>query len=354
MLREGAWLVFCCDNRMSGLGSGHLLPPMRSWLGYTDLWLAAIPSPWTNEMKIKSAKYLGLILVLAAICGILFLTFWERSAGSGFFEKSTRTPIVFYGKVADQNGVPIAGAEITLLPNDSLVSGTRHPRQTKSDAQGLFSVSDMKGMSLGVEVRKAGYYPWKPKNGETGWAANFYYGGSPEMGLHHPDSSAPVVFHLYKVTQIEPLRHIKKSFEMPKDGSPVVVDFGSGTDGVPLKLQFRAWVSDEKKNALRQYDWRFEFKVVEGRLQIRKYQYDFLAPQSGYDAETTGCDMPSNLDPKIWQNEFEGDYFFKFNNGVFGRIYLRMSGFGGHLLDVDAYINPIVGSRALEAEPRRD
>lgn len=71
-----------------------------------------------------------------------------------------RTPIVFYGRVVDENMNPVSDAKIDFGWTDLSPSGSSE-MQTASDNNGSFFLSGVKGKVLTVQVAKSGYYAFK-------------------------------------------------------------------------------------------------------------------------------------------------------------------------------------------------
>src|ERR1051325_9186065 len=135
-------------------------------------------------------------------------------------------PISFYGKVVDENELPITGALVDFTWNNStdLATGQSSHSQAVSDQQGLFSLLNKNGKSLSVTVSKNGYYG-------TGDARirSFEY-GDPSIGIFVPEPAAPVIFHLRKKGSGEPLVTGLKLFGSRVDGSVSYVDLVQATN----------------------------------------------------------------------------------------------------------------------------
>ena len=144
-----------------------------------------------------------------------------------------KQPIDFYGRVVDENNVPVANASVHFEWNDISEKGTSDATAT-SDSNGYFSLVDRRGKRLYVDVGKEGYY-------SSGDARNatFEY-ANPADGLFTPNPNNPVVFHLRKkgvgADLITSEYGVKPYFgvTIPLDGTPVQVDLlerkiGQGT-----------------------------------------------------------------------------------------------------------------------------
>src|SRR5438874_10348983 len=105
-----------------------------------------------------------------------------------------RMPINFFGRVVDEKGQPISGAKIELSWTNLSQAGSSEA-ETKTDAEGYFSLLNKKGRHLQVRVSKDGYYT--PKQQQI----SFDYAAFWEANYHEPDPHNPVLFHLRKKHQ---------------------------------------------------------------------------------------------------------------------------------------------------------
>ncbi len=109
------------------------------------------------------------------------------------------TKINFYGKVLDEQGLPVEGAEVMLHLKRYSTSAPPWFEQIidislKSDKQGRFSITNEKGRDLFVkEVKRKGYEPSLIHH------TKISYNYSPEMdAVFVPDPLTPVVFWMRK------------------------------------------------------------------------------------------------------------------------------------------------------------
>jgi hypothetical protein len=249
-----------------------------------------------------------------------------------------RAPINFYGKVVDENDNLVQGVDIDFSWNN--LSGSPS-RKTNSDAHGLFSLEGEQGKFLSVRVNKDGYYAYKP------FGEGFFYAGENQNFI--PDPNSPVVFHVRKKGEAEPLVRFRKTFHVPKDGTPVVIDLATGTQEVKqTSLKVECWTNDEGKRSGEKYDWKCRISVPGGGLQFYNEEFPFLAPDMGY-IPTDEIDM--TVKPNLsWGAEVERHYFIHTADGKFGRLIFRMIAGGDHFCLIESYWNPS-GSRNLEFDP---
>jgi len=100
------------------------------------------------------------------------------------------TPIIFYGKVVDTQGNPIAGVTASISAADHVWEGSsKYEKITGND--GLFSIATH-GLGLVVNVSKEGYYRMEQSGGVFGYSA------SAGKTNPHPSSSDPAVLSCEK------------------------------------------------------------------------------------------------------------------------------------------------------------
>ncbi len=261
-----------------------------------------------------------------------------------------RTPITFYGRVVDQHGGPVVDARVVLTANDK-VEGRSSEYVRTTDAAGRFSIENIVGLTLLVNVEKEGYKSIPDGKSNFGVSSGFFrYGLSSGSGPHRPDENAPVVFALYKGGALEPLVKIgEKSFGIGRDSVPLTIPL-DGYGG--HAIVFRCWNRElERPPGQRQYDWRLQVDVPDGGLQPRSEAFVFEAPDAGYRQSDT-VDMPASPQSH-WHPIVDRSYFVRFNDETFARVNIAMHAGGDHFLVFESYYNPKPGSRNLESAPEK-
>ncbi len=250
-----------------------------------------------------------------------------------------RTPIEFYGKVVDENNIAIEGAQINFSCNDLSSAGTSYYNGV-SDPSGLFSIGQIKGKLLVVGVSKEGYYTSKRE------ADSFYYAGQNVNFVANPDN--PIVFHLRKKGNADPLVVFENDFLISKDGKAVDVSLTKGKPA-PLgqgDLRVECWTDDQGKKRGEKYDWKCRITVPNGGLVLQSTnEFNFEAPLEGYQPFDE-IKMPTTLE-NGWQRNAEQKYFLKLGNGNYARIKFKMIAGGGHFFHIESFLNP-AGARNLE------
>lgn len=159
----------------------------------------------------------------------------------------TNVPMSVYGKVVDERGRPIEGARVEVVKQETsffntmfegtiLQLGSRTPRTRfvlRTDAQGRFSLTDVRGWSLGVaEIKVPGR--WRLRDTATNVGDKFKNGSftfySPswiidqdgvltagEYWPYRPHPDHPAVFPMYPL-HVEPPTELGTELALPERG----------------------------------------------------------------------------------------------------------------------------------------
>ena len=206
------------------------------------------------------------------------------------FNAAFATPIAFFGRVIDQHGDAVANAEIKSFAEDSPVkNGSQYLR--KSDVDGNFFIDHARGISLAVQVSKAGYLVIPPSDSKVTSSGVFRYAVGTRR--HVPDPHAPVIFHLYKLGNLISLIKVgERNFRIARDGTPLSISLDQ-RNGHQVIL--RCWNDDlNRPQGQFKYDWRLELSVSKGGLLARNDNFAFEAPEVGYEPTDT-INMPASL-----------------------------------------------------------
>ncbi len=300
-------------------------------------------------------RVIGVLLTLIAVIAVT--GFILRLPGVRF-AVAFLTPITFYGKVVDQFGNPVPTAKVEYVTNDSPSGhGTKHSME--ADDSGLFSFHGA-GISLYISVSKAGYYhinlapPWDKLGSSNGFEYAKVGGNKP----HHPDKANPVVFVLYKQVELEPLQRLSSmSFDLPKNGTAVKVNVAPKGSQMPREIVIKLWAQNESKTVRGTFSWSFAISAIDGGIAPRKGEFAFISPDAGYEALQQVL-MPAELERSEWEEMAERSYFIKFDDGIVARINITVfspvPGASNGGVELSGYLNPKVGSRNLETNPKDD
>jgi hypothetical protein len=244
-----------------------------------------------------------------------------------------RTPIKFYGRVVDEAGRAIEGADIDYSLTDSSPEG-RTMYHMVSGSDGNFTIKDAKGKNLIVRVSKNGYYQFIDSR------RGFQYAGV--GGNFSPDPNHPEIFRLHKMGERVPLVKATRSVDLPADGEPISLNLYTLQ---PKKLGGGEYVQFQAQRVSENGRARFQFilRVPGGGIQESKHEMEFMAPESGYQEELL-VEAPS---PEFRKKTF----FLKFGSGNFAKISLSLVPHNRNI-GVESFLNPD-GSRNLENDPNR-
>jgi hypothetical protein len=254
------------------------------------------------------------------------------------------TPFSFYGKVVDQTGQPIGGATATVtLWGEAGSAKASSQRNILSDADGMFSLKDVRAVSVEVVVTEEGYRTLPAKTPPGGWGLNL-------QNRSFPSATDPAIFPLQKIGIAEPLVVFHTGgMDVSQNGAVAAFDLASGhkrkdfTGGV----QVQTWVDAHDPKSQQPYHWKFSVTVPGGGLQLRTDDYQFVAPSSGYQASDV-VDMTPGNGP--WSDVSERNYFIQTADGKYGRIRLSVNAHGS--FSIEGYLNPS-GSQNLEFDPHK-
>lgn len=282
---------------------------------------------------------IGGMLAFVAVCAI-GIPWWSSTS-------EWRTPIKFYGKVVDERGAPVPNATVELSCNDLSFSGTSNYRRS-SESNGLFSISNIRGKLLVVNVAKKGFYTSKADNDA------FYYAG--QNVNFTPNAAKPELFHLRRIGPTEPLIHIQsplgggRAYTIDPNGLPLELSLTSGGAVAQGQgdLRVECWTKHSTGNW--RFDWRCRITLVRGGLQRYTEEFPFQAPLEGY-AAFDEINMPLSLG-EGWGSSAKISYFLHLANGNYGRMNFEIIPSGDHFLLLDSYVNPS-GSRNLEFDPNK-
>lgn len=264
-------------------------------------------------------------------------------------------PIDFYGKVIDQDNIPVPGVMVRLSVKSTRLFAPGATRdvfdyiERQTDAEGLFGLTDRKGALLSIEsMEKSGYKaPYLTDKA-------FWYWAPVPGSLHKPDVNAPVVFRMWKSSKAERLLRKGIGTGIPYDGTPVYFDLQNGKEvaaggdvrvtltRTPLQIQ----------RGQKNYEWIATIEAVDGGVVVSSDEFMYLAPELGYEPKIV-ISMPAAAEK--WSAERTISFYLK-SRGKYARVIADFTtnydkpktGFS-----IEAYTNPS-GSRNLEFDSLQD
>jgi hypothetical protein len=266
----------------------------------------------------------------------------------GILSTYNDVPIDFYGKLEDQFGNPVAGAEIK--GSIRVINGVRQGTDwfsATSDANGLFQFHG-RGQDIGMMPRKQGY--------ALATTSTFFKYSRMEEHPFLSDVNSPTVVKMWKLQGAEPLVGISQHYKLHYTGAPLNVDLLTGTivpNGGDLVLTVNR--SPGIMSGRNPLDWSVQVEAVDGGLMdsggLERVTYS--APVNGYQPSMTF--LFSTNAPNKWAGGFNQGFFVLSRGGqVYSKVGLSFVinqmpdgvmniGFGG-------VANPN-GSRNWEGDP---
>ena len=261
-------------------------------------------------------------------------------------ERDYQTPISFYGKVVDENEMPVGLASVGFQWGDSL--GEAHQASATSDGLGLFSLTGIRAKGLNVNVSRDGYYSSKRLN-----QTSFLYSDFSGRATFTPDPANPVIFHLRKKgegTELVTSQYgVSNSLEarIPRDGTPVWIDILNRKVGTLGNLE----ISQKKppyETWKRATSWSFHMSIPDGGFVEQDVEFPFEAPETGYQPIVQ---LDFQAGQTNWTTNLRKDYFVKFGQPPrYGRLHLETDIMSGSAR-LTYSVNPN-GSRNLEPSSR--
>jgi hypothetical protein len=250
--------------------------------------------------------------------------------------------INFYGKVVAESNQPVADASVDYTWSTIAERGTLTKHET-ADALGLFSIHET-GKRISITVSKDGYYTAPSERLRS------YEYANPGDGLFTPDAANPVVFHLRKKGEAEQLIHGLKLFGSRVDGTLSYVDLTTAKAALTPPGDLTVQCVRSESNAEKKFDWTFTVGVPDGGLIESTNEFDFVAPEGGYQP-TFQISHKTN-DPD-WTGQEKHKFLVKSRDGRhYARIEITIIPDYNQnaAYDVEWFLNPS-GSRNLEFDP---
>ena len=272
------------------------------------------------------------------------------------FINAYKTPVEFYGKVVDQHGDAVGGASIKILPVNNAfgTSDSSSDFEIASDAKGLFSVRNMRALSIGIEVQKVGYLTlgdWGLEKPASSRSIDF--GLSDSKGKRFKDPTNPTLFTLHKIGPVEPLVYVnERNWRLAVDGMPrkIALDSEKGVGSHQIEFRFLSgWNKLPMDNEInsKRYDWSLEAHIPGGGFLKNGSDYNSEAPEAGY-LEPIKIEYAATMPKEQWKRSKSERYFVKFADGTHGRIRFDIDGSSDMSpLSMTSWLNLKPGSRNL-------
>ncbi|HOI37074.1 MAG TPA: carboxypeptidase-like regulatory domain-containing protein [Bacillota bacterium] len=253
--------------------------------------------------------------------------------------EAQNVPVVFYGRVVDQDNAPLAGAIVRAsirswhVVASSMGDAAFEKKQSISGSDGQFMVDGGQGDALTIEaLEKEGYEP-EPKT-----FRGFAYTTSDKFT---PDPSNPVLLRMWKSDQKAQLVSSNKRCSLVPDGRVYTLDLLRGTLGESPTAEGDLRIAIKRAGDAawgKHYDWSLEIQPVNGGLleEVDPQSPMFLAPQEGY-TNAYSLEVPATT-PEWSYATGKKRFYLKTRNGQnFARV--EIEAFAFYLQDNQARFN---------------
>lgn len=259
-------------------------------------------------------------------------------------------PINFWGRVVDQDEMPLPGVRIAYRysvhhGNDQGVAWIGHETrkgETVSDGDGSFAITNFNGHDLTIESFSKPGYVYRKR-----YSLAYKFGGNMPSMRFEPRRDKPVRFAMADERILEPLVHVRGDLQVSGDGAVGRWNLWSGEpddDGeLAVSLRRESAVLDRTE---RLSAWSGDLQVVGGEIMEAAWGEDVhRAPETGYSATV----VYPREDPK--EGVGVRSFYLRTRNGNYGRIQVELyPDDDGSIArcSISGDMNPRPGSRNLE------
>ncbi len=251
--------------------------------------------------------------------------------------------INFYGKVVDQYGQSVAGAQVRgniMVYASAEASGSRN-YYTQTDAAGNFKFVGLHAAKFGAAPSKDGYeYNERQPNN---WSETY-----------KPDPANPMVFTMYKLQGAEPMVHTQLDSRVPYDGTAATFDLLTGKKGDTGDLRITLLRTPQQiKRGTDHFEWNVSIEIIGGGLVGSSDLYPYEAPENGYQGtfEFSQAKAAPN-----WTQRLAKTFYIHTAKGDYGRVTIDLTVDSERPdtgVSVESYLNPS-GSRNLEYDRKNE
>lgn len=254
-----------------------------------------------------------------------------------------KMPIDFYGKVIDENRLPISGAKIRFQWTTMSIVGTS-VRTYDSKANGTFSLTGERGKGLDVYVTKEGYHAGVNSFGTYEYAAFF------EWNYFVPNKDKPVTFQLSRKSKPEPLIVREACNTLSYEQGKYYYDLQRGSISRELSAGagLKVVITRSQTAQGRTFDWTWAVEGVHATVQPTTDEFPQMAPVDAY-VSSWSTEQKSNA--TNFQRSVEIRLYVHTGGECYALVDLQLSHPNlrdiGPTLVVKSLLNP-TGSRNLE------
>lgn len=283
----------------------------------------------------------------------------QRREAITVWERAREKEVEFWGKIVDQHEEPVVGAEVTATITTHQIppSGFKLQPTTiysaSTDVSGVFYIKGRQGRGFTIETMKKEGYVLPPALQKR--TDNLFWYNYDQLDLKgfKANGATPVVFHLWKIEQLEKLVSGEGFYGVIPDGSVYTVDLLTQKHAHGEKLGDLRVKINRPQNVKwgdRGYDWTCEIEGIGGGLIETRDEFMYRAPESGY---LPHYDVKISAGDEHWSDEIKRHFYLKSREGkVYARLDVEiLANYRDKaVFSVKYYANPS-GSRNLEYDP---
>jgi hypothetical protein len=251
-----------------------------------------------------------------------------------------QSPLVYFGKVVDESNQPISGVQVSYTAQtvnaareDVFKNGT-----VTSDPRGIFKIDGINGIGLMLELSHPSYYPY-PEN-----STGFDKRSVPRKGYFSDSEERAELFWMHSKGHPMSLVHRADGVNAPLNGTPTALSLRGGDyNQIIGQLVIEASGTPPPRYNQQPFDWNLKVTVPDGGLVEYTNQFDFIAPDSGYQ---TSVEFAFPKEIVGWTDTISKNYFVKLPSG-YARLNIYVGAKRPLFFSVEYDYNPD-GSRNLE------
>jgi hypothetical protein len=220
-----------------------------------------------------------------------------------------QSPLLYYGKVVDENNQPIAGVQVAYTAHavNELQKEVFNPGTVTSDERGIFKIDGISGIGLMLQISHPNYYPY-PEN-----STGFDKRSRPKKGYFSDSEENAELFRMHSKGHPVPLVHRVGGINVPLNGAPKTLDLRGADNSQKIgQLIIEATGSPPKRYDQQPFNWDAKITVPGGGLVEYTNYFDFTAPDSGYQ-ESIEFAFPKET--VGWTDTISKNYFVKLPSG---------------------------------------
>ena len=243
-------------------------------------------------------------------------------------------PIIFYGRVVDQDSKPLAGVQImpqvkrstNLVEHYAEVDPVTKCQPVFTDASGHFVIQGYRGYLLDFSLTRDGY---------RGWGGGASYDRRlPDC--HKPNANKPVEFMLISDDLPMAERVYSKILSFVWNTGPVTVDCGPTVGSMVLTPTRNGMNPASKRQA---FDWSVDVLATGFGMVLLTEKTPKVVPTDGYDPSHR---YNNRREVKEWPSRVRDQYAIRTADGKYGLMELQLFGDGednGVSGNVTIYLN---------------